>query len=337
MKKLLLPIIVLAVVVLIGRTWYAHALGPVDQSDVRTSFKVEKGESTSGIADDLYTQKLIRSPFAFKMYVKLHGNAGTLKAGTFLLQSSMTTQAIVDVLAGGKTAEEVITIPEGYTVKDIDALLAEKKIIVAGDLQHCAQTCDFSSFTFLPKDTSDLAPRGGKVEGYLYPDTYYVTLDDFDVKSFIERLMTTFQKKVVEAFADDIKASGRSFHDIITVASLVEEETRGASERPIVAGIIWKRFDQHMGLGVDAAVRYVLNRPSGAITESDLQVDSPYNLRKFAGLPPGPIASPSLSSIKAALHPEVSSYYYYLHGSDGQIHYAVTNDEHNANRARYLQ
>ncbi|HVW66180.1 MAG TPA: endolytic transglycosylase MltG, partial [Candidatus Peribacteraceae bacterium] len=252
-------------------------------------------------------------------------------------QSSMDTPAIIGALKGGKTQQEVITIPEGYTVEDIDALLAKKGLIQPGDLVHCAQTCDFSSFAFLPKDTADLAPRGGKVEGYLYPDTYYVETDNFVPKFFIERLLSTFKAKVLDPDAADIKASGRSANDIVTMASLIEKETRNADERPTVSGILWKRLDQHMTLGVDAAVRYVLDRGNQPITASDLQVESPYNLRKEQGLPPGPIASPSLSSIEAALHPQASPYFYYLHDSNGNIHYAVTNDEQNANRAKYLQ
>lgn len=126
-------------------------------------------------------------------------------------------------------------------------------------------------------------------------------------------------------------------HDIITMASLIEEESRHDEERAIISGILWKRFDEGIGLYVDASNRYILDKPTAAITANDLNMDSPYNLRKYRGLPPGPIANPSIGSIRAALNPESSPYYYYLHGNDGRIHYAVTNDEHNVNRARYLQ
>lgn len=336
MKKLILPVILLVVVFLGVRGWYGHLLSPIEFNDAHAIFKVDKGESTASIAAHLADEHLIRSPFAFKVYVKLSGKAGSLKAGSFVLSSSMSAPQIVDVLAGGKTAEEIVTVPEGYTVEDMDALLAKKGIIQSGELQKCAQTCDVSAFTFLPKNTKELAARGGKVEGYLYPDTYYVAAESNAAEAFMTRLLETFRTKVIENLAADIKASGRSLNDIITVASLVEEESRNADERPVVAGIIWKRLDQHMVLGIDAAVRYAADKKNAALTESDLQVDSAYNLRKFAGLPPGPIASPGLSSIKAALHPQSSPYYYYLHGNDGKIHYAVTNDEHNVNRAKYL-
>ncbi len=233
---------------------------------------------------------------------------------------------------------EIVTQADCELLLDVNNVYVNSwNFIQAGDLMHCAQTCDFSSFTFLPKNNSDMAPRGGKVEGYLYSDTYYVDVGNFVPKFFLERLLSTFKDRVVDNYASDIKASNHSLNQIITVASLIEEETRNASERPVVAGIIWKRLDQHMILGIDAAVRYVLDRGNDPLTSSDLQVDSPYNLRKFQGLPPGPIGSPSLSSIKAALHPEPSPYFYYLHDAKGFIHYAITNDEQNANREKYLK
>ena len=335
MKKTASIAIVLLVLIASIMHTYSKALSPVDASDVRTVFTIPKGSSTAKIADDLAKQNLIRLPFAFTLYVKQNGVAGKLKAGSFVLQSSMSTAEIVDAIAGGKQAEEIITIPEGFTVADIDALMAKKGIVESGKLIDCAKTCDFSSFTFLPK-TVPAAP-GGKIEGYLFPDTYYVTVGDFVPKFFLERLLTTFKHRVIEDLASDLKGSKRPLPDIIAMASLIEAETRNADERPIIAGILWKRFDQKMGLGVDASVRYGLGKFTEPLTESDLASKSPYNLRKYRGLPPTPIASPSINSIRAALHPKDSSYFYYLHDTGGVIHYAVTNNEQNVNKAKYLQ
>jgi UPF0755 protein len=337
MKKLLIFVVLLLVVFFGGRhLWYGHSLNPVDASDqARELVKIEKGSSVSTIADMLQEKGIVRSAWAFKKYVKAQGVEADMKAGTVVLNRSMDVPAIVGAITKGEAGELVITIPEGYTVEDIDALLADKGLIKPGDAQKCAQTCDFSSFEFLPKP-SELADRGGKLEGYLYPDTYFVTVEDFNVKFFLERLLTTFRHRVVEEYAGDLKSSKRSLHEAVTMASLIEEETRSDDERPTVSGILWKRFEEGMGLGVDAAVRYIVDKKTGALTASDLETDSPYNLRKFRGLPPGPIASPSIKSIEAALRPKESAYYYYLHGTDGRIHYATTNDEHNANKARYL-
>ena len=248
----------------------------------------------------------------------------------------MAVEQIVEVLQSGKADEAVITIPEGYTVRQIDALMAERGFSATGEILRCAQECDFSSFEFLPS-VGGLAQRGGKVEGYLYPDTYFVAKEDFHPKFFLERLLTTFRKKVVGPYESVIGQSGRSLHEIVTMASLIEEETLTDTERPVVSGILWKRFDDGRGLGVDATVRYILDKQTDAITQADLNTNSPYNSRKFRGLPPGPIASVGIASFLAALYPQESAYWYYLHGSDGEIHYAVTNEEHNVNRYLFMR
>jgi len=329
----------IAVLLLLGASvLYRHSLtAPDPYSTVRVIVDVPAGASTSAISELLEEKNLIRSARTFRWYARWHGYNGKLQAGSFVLQSSMSASEIAKALAGGAATEEVtITIPEGYTVKDIDALLAREGLTETGAILDCAKTCDFSSFEFLPP-VARLASRGGKVEGYLYPDTYFVSRADFVPKFFLERLLTTFRKRVVEGMADDLEASGYSLHEVVSMASLVEEETRVSEERPVVAGILWKRLREGVGLGVDAAVRYIVEKPTSAITLDDLDVDSPYNLRKYRGLPPGPIANPGLESIRATLHPEESEYWYYLHGNDGKIHYARTNDEHNQNRDLYLR
>ncbi len=242
----------------------------------------------------------------------------------------------MEALRRGIAEEGVITIPEGFTVLDVDRVLSEKQIIEKGALLACAQTCDFPAFAFLPKEVTSLAARGGRLEGYLFPDTYFVVIENFSPKAFLERLLREFEERVVKQYADTLKQSKRPLHQIVTMASLVEEETRKGEERPVVASILWKRFDAGMGLGVDATVRYVLQKPTGKLTVADLNGNSPYNLRKFRGLPPGPIASPGIESIRATLVPKATPYWYYLHGADGQVHYAETNEEHNVNKYKYL-
>lgn len=337
MLRLLKFFLVLAVLFGISFIWYKHALTPVDAgSDKRVTVKIPKGSSVKQIAGILEEDDLIRSSIAFETFVRLRGLSGNLQAGSFIMKQNQGVSEIVEALRTGIGEEGVITIPEGFTVKDIDALLAEKGVIEAGEIITCAQTCDFSSFEFLPK-VSGLAPRGGTLEGYLFPETYFIDTNEFVAKFFLERLLGTFRNRVVEGLAGDLKKSKRSLHEIVTMASLIEEETRTDDERPTVSGILWKRFDAQMGLGVDATVRYILEKQTGKLTVKDLNDNSAYNLRKFRGLPPGPIASPSLSAIRAALHPKETSYWYYLHGTDGQVHYAETNEEHNTNKFLYIK
>lgn len=329
------------IIVVVGSMymWYQYSLLPVDSgSEVRRTIRVPSGSSVSAIAEILEEEGMIRSSAAFRVFLKFSHPDAVFQAGSVVLRPSMTPTELVEVLSTGVGEEMIVTIPEGFTVKDIDVLLTDKKLIQAGELVRCATACDFSSFDFLPfTKKSSLAKRGGLLEGYLYPDTYFVLADDFEAKFFLERLLMTFHRRVLDRFDVKLKRSDRSLHEIITMASLVEKETRTDDERRIVSGVLWKRFNAGRGLDVDAATRYILEKSTSALTSKDLNSPSLYNTRKFRGLPPGPIASPGIKSIEAALHPQESEYWYYLHGKDGKIRYAITNEEHNVNKYKYLK
>lgn len=334
--KKLAPVI--AVLVLVGSVlWYRGALTPLTpRSPDRVTLRIPKGASLRDIADLLEERGVIRSSHAFSLYSRLHGLSRSLQAGSYILRPSLSIPEVAEALRRGIAEEGVITMPEGFTVLDVGRLLTEKQIVEEGALIACAQTCDFPAFAFLPKEATLLAARGGRLEGYLFPDTYFVVIENFSPQAFLERLLREFEERVVKQYERELKKSKRTLHQIVTMASLVEEETRPGDERPVVAGILWKRFDAGMGLGVDATVRYVLKKPMGKLTVADLNANSPYNLRKFRGLPPGPIASPGIESIRATLFPKETPYWYYLHGADGRVHYAETNEEHNVNKYKYL-
>jgi UPF0755 protein len=333
----LLRLIAIVGIVLLGfGIWFKVALRPVDaDSAARAIVDIPNGLSTEQIADLLEEKGVVRSSFAFRLYARWKGLESKLKAGQFVFSSSQGVDDLLAALTEGVVSEVSVTIPEGFTVAQIDALLAEEGLVEAGAFMKCAADCDLSSYAFLPK-RAGLAARGGRVEGYLFPDTYFVNPVDFTPEAFLKRMLKTFSSRVVDDLKSDISASDRALHDIVTMASLVEEEAAADDERPVIAGILWKREEAGTSLGVDAAVRYIVNKPSAAITVTDLAVDSPYNLRKYPGLPPGPIANPGIASIRAALHPEESEYWFYLHGSDGTIRYGRTNDEHNENKRKYL-
>ncbi|MDP7247288.1 MAG: endolytic transglycosylase MltG [Candidatus Peribacteraceae bacterium] len=334
MKKLLIIILFVCVGAF---AWYKLSLSPVNSnSDDRKAVKIESGMSVRSISEHLDKLELIRSKRAFMIFTKLHGVEKNLEAGKFVIRPSMNVAEIVEVLQDGRAEEMIVTIPEGFTVKDIDELLTEKGIIEGGEIIACASDCDFETFEFLPSGQGQ-AKRGGRLEGYLFPETYYIDVEDFVSKFFIERMLTTFRRRVLEAFPKQFEDPKHSLHQVISMASLIEEEALSDDERSVISGILWKRFDAGMGLGVDATVRYIIDKPTGAITVADLNTNSPYNTRKFKGLPPGPIASPGEKSMRAALFPKDSEYWYYLHGNDGKIHYAKTNNEHNLNRIDYIK
>lgn len=321
--------------------WYRHALGPVDaESAAERQVTIAEGMSVGDIAGLLEEEGIIRSSVAFTMFVRLRGAGKNLQAGHFVLSPAMDTADVVEMLRTGKAREIAVTVPEGFSLNDIDALLAKKGLMESGALLDCARRCDFSSFEFLPKRFEWLAlseAPGGRIEGYLFPDTYYVEPGNVVPKFFLERLLGEFRRRVVEGLARDLRDSRRSLHEVVTMASLIEEEAKTNEERPVIAGILWKRADAKVGLDVDATIRYAVGKKTEPLTAEDLRVNSPYNTRRYRGLPPGPIANPGIASIRAALHPQATEYWYYLHGKDGTVRYAVTNDEHNANKAKYLR
>ena len=295
-------------------------------SEGRIVVDIEQGSTASDVADLLYEKELIKNPFIFKIYLRQNDLGSSLKAGRMVLQENFNLKQIAQALAEGKSEEMAVTILEGWTLKQIAEYLDEAGLTNADDFISCAATCIFT-FEFLPK---------GYIEGYLYPDTYFVDPTSYNDDRFITRLIQTLENKMSAEDWNAIDASGRTFEEIMIMASIVEREERNERERPTVAGILWDRLDNSVGLGADATVLYALGRTKGGLTYNDLQIDSPYNTRKYRGLPPTPIANPNLSSIHAALYPKKTDYFYYLHDPDGDIHYAETLEGHNANKRRWL-
>jgi len=333
-------IIFLIVASLVFISWEFIAIRPLHPEDQKSkAFTVSQGDSLSTIATHLSEEKLIRSALAFRIYARFSGASRYLQAGVFGISPSYSVSDIINIIKNGKSEEFLVTIPEGYTVAQIDTLLAKKGLGKEGDIIDCAFHCDFSSFDFLPETTGGSREEGfgSRLEGYLFPETYAVSPAEYVPKFFIERMLGTFRKRIVTGHAADLKESGRSLTDIVTMASLIEMESRHDEERTIVAGILWKRLDNKVVLGVDAVTRYALSKPTEVLTKNDLETVSRYNTRRSQGLPPSPIANAGESAFSAALHPKKSPYWYYLHGNDGVIRYAVTNDEHNVNKARYLR
>lgn len=330
----------LSALVLVCVAWFLISLRPVNGSNTKgQAIKIEPGSSITTISNTLEERGLIRSVTAFKLYARLSRASTKLQAGSFALNPAQSVGEIIEILRSGKTEEFNITIPEGYTIADIDKLVASKGLGVQGDIIDCAFTCDFATFDFLPAKAGGTQAEGigSRLEGYVFPETYSVSSVDDNPKFLLERMLGTFETRIVDAYADDIKKSGRTLDELVTLASLVEEESRHDDERAVIAGILWKRLENKVVLGVDATTRYVLRKKIEPLTKQDVETDSPYNTRRVQGLPPSPIASPGESSFARTLKPEESPYWYYLHGNDGLIHYAVTNDEHNVNKAKYLK
>lgn len=299
---------------------------PVDFKGEQQLFVVDSGESISEIITNLQEGNLVHSVLGAKIAFRLSG-VSAIKDGSYNISPRMDTWQIARVMGAGETSTARIIIPEGFTTNQIAERLDAQGVITAKDFLFSAEN--------FPPDFDFLKGRpNNSLEGYLFPDTYNMNKGT-SADSLVRQMITNFDRRT-NSLAKDIEASGYSLHEVLTIASLVEKEARTDGVRKMVAGIIFNRLNIGMRLDIDATVRYLTNNWKNPITSSDLNINSPYNTRKNAGLPPGPICNPGLSSIKAVLSPTDSDYFYYLHDADGNTHYAKTLAEHNVNKAKYL-
>lgn len=303
---------------------------PADPNNTEeTIFTIKKGDNLKKIALGLEEENIILNKESFSLYGRLNGLDKEIKTGRFPLQSSLTTPEIYETIISNRTREEIVTIPEGSTIKDIDKILEKLQLTRSGEF--ISTTNDFNNYSkygFLEEEKLKDLPH--PLEGYLFPDTYFVTANNFSSESFLSLLLNTFDKKALPVIAN----SERSLDEVVIVASMIEKEANKDADRPIIGGIIWKRLDEGWLLGIDATLLYL--KEDREIDYFDLRENTPYNTRLNGGLPPGPIANPGLASIKAAVQPEESEYYYYLTSRDGEMIYSKTDSEHIMNKNRYL-
>ena len=288
--------------------------------------EVSAEDTLDTVADKLQEAELIRYKWFFKLFAKVTKAEDKIGIGTYKLNNDMDYHALISGMrssSGSMSAEVVdVTIPEGYTVAQTIRLLAEKGVNTEENLLEAAKTAEFS-YEFIDNESEDIS----RLEGYLFPDTYQFYVNH-NPKGALERLIRNFEQKMMgEDVQEELESSGRSMKEIVTIASLIEKETDG-TDQAMIASVIYNRLNgpgdkrgTYGMLQIDAALLYALPDHEGAITSADLETDSPYNLRKYAGLPPTPIANPGMTAINAALYPTSSDYYYYALGVDHKHHY----------------
>ncbi|MFH1218358.1 MAG: endolytic transglycosylase MltG [Candidatus Peregrinibacteria bacterium] len=327
MKKNLkiVSVVVLLVGIFVG--WYFNAVNvPLNrESDETISFLVKKGSVASEIGAGLEDAGLIRSDLAFSLYVRFNGLAQDVIAGRFLLSPGMSIGEIAEVITDPAQAEFVITVQEGLRVLDIEKKLVDLELVKEGEFVEGVKNFDGWEFYWFLEE-------GMSLEGYLFPDTYFLDPVEFEPHDLIYLMLDNFEGKI-EEFRGDF--GDRTLAEIVNMASIIETEVVGEEDRKIVSGILWKRLDADWALGADATLLYITE--DRVISAKDLEIDSLYNTRKNKGLPPTPIGNPGLSSLKAAIFPEESEYWFYLTTLDtGEVVYAKTNEEHNENKRKYL-
>ncbi len=316
---------------LVGWFWFQRQLMPVGRGAARTVWIV-RGADITAVARQLREMRLIRHADAFRWYARWRGDTERIKAGRYRLSPTMTVGQILDRITSGKQdTEGLVVIPEGFTVRRIAERLAARGILKDADafLRIAGGGGRLDGRLALPFPV----PETG-LEGYLFPSSY-----DFEPGMKAERvaqiMVNQFEEQFRKPFADEIKRRGRPLHEIVTIASMIEREAEIDKDRPLIAGVIENRLRKGMRLQIDATVLYALGHHKNRVLFRDLRVDSPYNTYRHTGLPPGPIASPGLPSLMAALRPATHDYLFYVAAEDGSHVFARTEAEHNREVARY--
>ncbi|MFA5270432.1 MAG: endolytic transglycosylase MltG [Patescibacteria group bacterium] len=325
MKRIYWIVIISVGVVVVAAGTTLGSLWAPAGSDSDQHFTVRSGETISVIANNLQDAGLIRSTWGFKLYLKLSGKV-IVQPGIYQLSPAYSLPKIAGIIASGSTANVTVTIPEGYTAAQIAEALAAKGVATVEEFNTA-----FNSFAS-DYDFFKSKPAGRSLEGFLFPDTY--RLIKGEPTEAIRMMLDNFGVK----YKDEIKQNvgDKSLYDMMIIASLIEKEAKTQTDREQIAAVIYNRLSKSMRLDIDATVRYAINDWKKALTKEDLSIDSPYNTRRFGGLPPTPICNPGLASIKAALQPPSSDYYYYLTDYEGVTHYAKTLAEHADNKLKYL-
>jgi peptidoglycan lytic transglycosylase G len=330
-KRIILTLIVLVALALVGGgLWITSLLDRPYKGyrDAEVFVEIPAGIGSTAMGHRFADAGVVPNATAFRVAVWLRGAGRRLQAGEYRFDQPLTPKEVVDKLARGDVYLQPITFREGLTIKQMAAWYAEKGMGSAED------------FLAAGRDASriqELDPEARDLEGYLFPETYALPR-----KATADQLVTRMVQQAEKVLTPDLLARassrGLSVRQFVTLASIVEKETGKADERPLVAAVYTNRLKIGMGLQCDPTVIYALERAgrfNGNLTREDLQFDSPYNTYRYAGLPPGPIASPGRASLEAAANPADVSYLYFVSRNDGSHAFATTLEEHNRNVEKY--
>lgn len=342
MKRVLVLIILVVVAVMIAggavSYWvFRSVTGATSHDKSATYVKIERGSTPPQIVSRLAAEGIISSETAANIYLRTFGDASKLQAGEYQFPSPISAIQVFKLLEKGEDRTVRLTIPEGFTRFDIAKRIVEKF--------PQNPPVDEKAVLALMDDTSlirDISPSAQNLEGYMYPTTYNLPRD-IKPNEIIKATVEQFKKFWKPEWNVQAKAIGRTPHEIVTIASLIETETGVETERPIVAGVINNRLAKNIPLGIDQTNVYIakmMGRWDGTINKSDLEVDSPYNTRTKTGIPPGPISSVTESSIRAALNPQSNDYIFYVRNvdlNDGSHWFYSSAAEFEKGKARYQQ
>ena len=324
--------VVLGSCLLAGLGWLmVNDVCALNKAPLTATVEIEKGDSVGQIASKLKKAGIIKYKLLFVITSPLFHAKDTIQPGSYELNTDMDYNCIIDSMQQGSSVAGTVkvTIPEGYTVQETIELLASKGVGTVEELTDACANYPFEDYTFL--DSSKLGDIS-RMEGFLYPDTH----EFYTGKAVlaIDTLLYAFQMQISEQMQADIQKSGYSLSEIVTMASMIEKESiNDDAERKNIASVLYNRMNNSNGetagfLQVDATIDYALKLQGKDHSSFTTSLDSPYNTYLHKGLPAGPICSPSLSSIKAAIYPNQTDYYFYALGKDGVHHFFKTYAEH---------
>ena len=321
-------------VVLVGALLVAAALGIEIWRTVSPTAALADGprvvdipahEGVTGIAGRLREADVVRAPEAFIALSALRGSARALRAGEYEFPRGTTTLTALRLIESGKVRLHPVLQPEGATVAEFARALEQQGLARAADVVRVAADAAF---------LATLGIDAPSLEGYVFPDTYRLT-KGMTPEQILTRTVQRLRTKVTPDLIARANARGLSLHELLTLASIIEREAVVREERPVISGVFWNRLQLGMPLQADPTVQYAVGKERRALSKADLVADHPYNTYVRTGLPPGPIASPGLSAIEAAVDPAPVKYLYFVASDDQRHHFSVTVAEHNAAVARY--
>jgi UPF0755 protein len=316
----------LALIWVVMSVFYYQGSRPASDDSRTTTFEVQPGMTLKQVALKLSSLGLIRSPSAFQAIAYIQDKETQVMVGEFSLSPSMLPTEIILRITSGKTVPHPVTIPEGYRITEISALLHEQGLADPDTFIRLTQDKNLIRSLGIPTDT---------LEGYLFPETYHFSKFTPEIK-IIRKMIDTFKEQTSKAqLLQSAKDNSLSWHEVITLASLIEKETGLDSERKMISSVFHNRLSRNMRLQTDPTVIYAIEKFDGNIRKRDLKIDSPYNTYKYKGLPPGPIASPGIKSIIAAISPIVSDRLYFVSQKNGSHYFSSTLTEHNQAVQKY--
>jgi UPF0755 protein len=316
--------LVVAVAAAGGLAWVALTPTPAVQAGPLV-VEIPAHEGVLGIATRLADAEVIRNRYAFVALTAGRGHIRHLKAGEYEIPRDASMLDVVDLLASGRVRQHVVLYPEGATVAELARALEADRLASAQDVLRAASD-DHLRRT--------LGVTGPSLEGYLFPDTYQF-VRGMSVEEMLSRMVQRLRTKLTPELVERARARGLDVHQLLTLASIIEREAVEPGEQRLISAVFWNRLRLDMPLQADPTVQYAVAKERRALTRVDLATDHPYNTYAHRGLPPGPIASPGLGAIEAALDPAPVKYLYFVARDDRRHHFSTTVTEHNAAVARY--